>query len=254
MSAPERAPLGAALALLVTLVSLTGSLSSTLLAGCIAGCAVMVALGWPELLELPSRRGTSIVAALTGAGAAGIALTSVTRSGPLSGVLVVCALGVLGSFAQQMLRRDRRGLTESLTGTVAAVLLTGFGGCWVLAMRTALDAHAVGLIAAIAAGSAATLLLTAAPVPRIVAFALAVIAGTATTWAVAAYGFGVDPLLAGMLGLVVAVAAAGCHLLLSSLIVSDEPGPALAVAAAPVLTVGVIAQLAIPLARAFTTL
>ena len=46
MTAPERAPLGAALALLLALVSLTGSLSPVLMATSVALLGLWIGIGW----------------------------------------------------------------------------------------------------------------------------------------------------------------------------------------------------------------
>lgn len=248
MTAPERAPLGAALALLVALLSLVGPAAPALLAVAIAACSVFVAIGWPELLELPSRRGTGIVVGACGVAASAVALASPTHGGPLSGVLVVCALGVLASFAHQMLRPHRGELSASLTGTVAGSMLTGLAGCWVLAMSAADAAGLAALPTSIAAGLSATLLVTSAPLPRLARLLGGAATGAAVTALVAQALLGTALPLGLLLGLVVAVAAAGAHLLLDSLILAEEPGPSLAVAATPVLTVGVIAQLAVSVA------
>ena len=52
MTAPECAPLGAALALLMALVALTGAHSPTLVAVAVAVIGALVGIAWPALLEL----------------------------------------------------------------------------------------------------------------------------------------------------------------------------------------------------------
>src|SRR5690625_7850586 len=74
MSAPERAPLGAALAMLLSVVSLTGAHSAVLMAGAIGVLSVLLAISWPELLELPSPVGTRLVMGASGIAGAGLAL------------------------------------------------------------------------------------------------------------------------------------------------------------------------------------
>ena len=61
MPAPERAPLGAALALLMAVVSLTGSVSPVLMAVAVALLSLLIGIAWPALLELPSPAGTRAV-------------------------------------------------------------------------------------------------------------------------------------------------------------------------------------------------
>ena len=66
MTAPERAPLGAALALLMAVVSLTGSVSPVLMAVSVGLLSLLIGIAWPTLLELPSPAGTRAVVAGTG--------------------------------------------------------------------------------------------------------------------------------------------------------------------------------------------
>lgn len=247
MISPERAPLGAALAVLLTLVALTGGLAPTLTAAVIAVGALMVAIGWPELLELPSVLGTRLVVGGTGVLGAAAALLSSGRLSPLSGVLLVAALGVFASFVHQMCRRERHRLTVSLTGTVAGTMLTALSSCWVLAADQAAADGRLGVLVVIGAVLAVSLLVDASPLPALWRFLAAIAAGIAIAAVLAMPLAGTGALLGAVLGAVVAVSAAGTHVLLGSLIVSREPGPALAVAAAPVLTVGVVAQLAVAL-------
>src|SRR5690625_4561053 len=119
MSAPERAPLGAALAMLLTVVSLTGAHSPVLMAGAIGVLSVLLAISWPELLELPSAIGTRLVMGAAGIAGAGLALLTGQDVTGASAVVMVCGAGVFAAFVHQMLRRDRHRLTASLTGTVS---------------------------------------------------------------------------------------------------------------------------------------
>ena len=105
MPAPERAPLGATLALLIAVVSMTGSLSPMLMAASIALFSLVLGLAWPALLELPSPVGTRVVVAGTGILGALVAVLAPERLSPVSGVVMVCAAGVFASFLHQMLRR-----------------------------------------------------------------------------------------------------------------------------------------------------
>ena len=108
MTVPERAPLGAALALLLAVVSLTGPLSPVLMAVAVGLLALLIGLAWPSLLELPSPGGTRAVVAGTGILGALVTVLVPERFTPLSGVVMVCAIGVFASFAHQMLRSERR--------------------------------------------------------------------------------------------------------------------------------------------------
>lgn len=247
MTAPERAPLGAALALLLTVITLTGHLSPLLMAIAVALVGLMVGLAWPALLELPSPLGTRIVVSAAGAASALITVLAPERISPVTGILIVCAGGVLASFIHQMCRPVRDGLTASLTGTVAGVFVTSLGASWVIAQSQAQVEGMSWLVTAVAAGLAATLLIDATPLPTVVRFVLAVLAGAGTCLALTTQLGGLDLLPGVVLGLVVAVGASCTHLLLGSTLVSRRPGPTLAVAAGPVATVGVVALLAVTL-------
>ncbi|ACU86347.1 hypothetical protein FM106_26590 [Brachybacterium faecium] len=245
MTVPERAPLGAALALLLAVVSLTGPLSPVLMAVAVGLLALLIGLAWPSLLELPSPGGTRAVVSGTGILGALVTVLVPERFTPLSGVVMVCAIGVFASFAHQMLRSERRELTESLTGTIAGVFVSGIAACWVLAQSAALDSASGSVVTAIAAGLAATLLMNSTPLPSLLRFVLAALLGVAVTTLLAVSLAGVLPLLAVVIGLVTAIGAGCAHLLTGSSLVSREPAPSLAVAAVPVATVGVVAHLAV---------
>lgn len=245
MSAPERAPLGAALALLLSVVSLTGALSPVLMAGSIGLLSVLLAIAWPELLELPSPVGTRVVVAASGIGGATLALLAGQDISAMSAIVMVCACGVLASFVHQMLRRSRHQLTASLTGTVAGVFIAVLAACWVLAQAQAVADGTTGLITALTAGLAAALLLNTLPVHALPRLILAVAAGTAVTVLVASSLTGLGLLLPLAIGLVVSISANSAQLLLGSSLVSTEPVPSLAPAAGSVATVGVVAYVAI---------
>lgn len=243
MTAPERAPLGAALALLLSVVSLSGTISPVLMAATVALLSLLIGLAWPSLLELPSPGGTRLVVAGTGILGALITVLAPERFTPISGVVMVCAAGVFASFVHQMLRAERRELTESLTGTVAGVFVVGIAACWVIAQTGATAAGAGMLVTAISAGLAGTLLLNSTPLPTTLRFLLSTLVGTAVSAVLAVTLAGVSPLLAVGAGLVTAIGASSAHLLVGSSLVAKEPIPSLAVAAVPVATVGVVAHL-----------
>lgn len=247
MTAPERAPLGAALALLLTVVSLAGAMSPVLMAVTVALMSLMIAIAWPDLLELPSPLGTRIVVGTTGIAGAALVLLGGEMVTPTAGIVMVCAAGVLAAFGHQMLRRERHQLTESLSGTVAGVMVTGVASCWVLAQSQAESASLTGLVTAIAAGVTASLLLDATPLPSVPRLIASLLAGTGVTVLLATSLSPVSPLIAAGVGLIGAVGASGAHLLLGSSLVAREPAPSIAVAAGPVTTVGVLAHVAVTL-------
>lgn len=245
MRAPERTPLGAALALLLALVTLTGSASPALMVGAVSLTAILLGIGWPALLELPSPRGTRWVVSGTGVLAAVTILLAPERIEPISGILMVCALGIFGAFVHQMARPQREELTFSLTGTVSGALMAGLGASWVLAQHLALVQDQTALLTAMALGLVATLLLSTAPVPTLAQFLLSAVVGAALTAVLLMQLLGLDLLLASGIGAVSAIAAAAAQQLLGSTLVAREAVPSLAVAAAPVATAGVVALLAV---------
>jgi hypothetical protein len=247
VTAPERAPLGAALALLLALVSLTGALSPLLMAISIALLGLLIGIAWPELLELPSPRGTRLVVAGTGIGGALVAILVPERLTPVSALVMLCAIGVFASFVHQMLRRDRRDLTSSLTGTVAGVFLAGLAASWVIAQGDAQASGSAEVVTAVAAGLAATLLLDSTPLPPLPRIVVSVLAGAALTGLLAVSLAGLALPIAAALGAATAIGASSAHLLVGSSLVAHEPVPSLAVAAVPVATVGVLSHLAITL-------
>lgn len=247
MTVPERAPLGAALALLLAVVTLTGALSPLLMAASLALLALLIGIAWPGLLELPSPGGTRTVVAGTGILGALVTVLAPDRISPISGIVMVCAAGVLAAFVQQMLRTDRRGLTASLTGTVAGVFVSAIAACWIIAQSAAAEAGTTGVVTSIAAGLAATLLVNSTPLPSVLRFALSALTGVGVTTALAVSLTGLGPLLAAAIGAVTAIGASCAHLLTGSSLVAKEPVPSLAVAAVPVATVGVVAHLVVVL-------
>ncbi|MCL6422399.1 hypothetical protein Bequi_03200 [Brachybacterium sp. JHP9] len=244
MIASERTPLGAALAVLLALVALTGPHSAALMAALMCLLSIMIGIGWPDLLELASPRGTRIVVAGTGVLAALLTLGTASTDAPLGSVVIACALGIFGAFAHQMVRRERDGLSASLTSTIAGVMLTGISATWVLAQAEATTGSEARMLAACGAGLAITLLITATGLPRLLRLALAVLASAgATAVLMPALTSATWPL--GMLvGALLGVGAGGVHLLLGSVLVAKEPLPSLTVAAAPVATIGMVALLA----------
>ncbi|ASK65352.1 hypothetical protein CFK39_05375 [Brachybacterium avium] len=247
MTVPERAPLGAALALLLAVVSLTGPLSPLLMAASVALLALLIGIAWPELLELPSPGGTRVVVAGIGILGALVTVLAPERITPITGVVMVCATGVFAAFVHEMVRPERRDLTASLTGTVAGVFVAAIAACWIIAQSAAVAAGSTGVVTSIAAGLAATLLVNSAPLPSLPRFVLSALIGAGVTMALAATLVGLWPALAAGIGLVTAIGGGCAHLLTGSSLVAKEPVPSLAVAAVPVATVGVVAHLVVVL-------
>jgi len=102
----------------------------------IGAYVVIVAFGWPVLLDQPARAGARFVIALGGLGA--LAAMTFTEGEPfLRDLPAVLALAILLSFAGELARPDgRTRLVDSLAGTVAGVLVVVAASGWIAAGRT----------------------------------------------------------------------------------------------------------------------
>lgn len=243
MIASARPPLGAAMAILLTLVTLSGGIGPAAMAALMILASVMIAGGWPDALELPSPYGTRVIVAGVGIVSALLTLATASSKHSLWGVLIAGALGVFAAFVHQMFRPHRLGLSVSITGTVAGAMLTAVSGAWVLAQSLAHTALTLGVLTACAGGLAIALLVCATPVRRLVRLLVAVVASAAVTSALAYSLGGMDWWIGALVGIVVGVGASGVHLLLDSVLPAGEPLSSMTTAAAPVATVGVVALL-----------
>ena len=195
----------------------------------VAAVAVLVALGWPHLLALPSPSGTSAVVALAGlAATAAVALGGAPGArgsggavvagllgpaGAAQAVLVVLGLSVVLAFVHQILRRDGRPrLAESVAATVAGAAVAALATGWVSAAAVQPEVVLVG-----AAGLAAALLVTALPWPQRLTGALAVVAAAAASAAVGGLVGDVRAVEGAVLGVVLAVVAGSVDRLLVAL-------------------------------------
>ncbi|MCB7136289.1 hypothetical protein [Cellulosimicrobium marinum] len=150
------------------------------LAAASAALALIVAIGWPRLLDIPVHGGTRIVIGLAGVGA--VAATAATRGEPaLRHLPVVLALAVVLAFVAELLRRDGRPrLTESLIGTVSGIVVATSCAGWIATGRTDAGASLVVTCAvALAVASAVSALPFAGWVNAGLTLGLAVAAGGA---------------------------------------------------------------------------
>jgi iron complex transport system permease protein len=243
MIASARPPLGAALAILLTLVTLSGAVGPAAMAVLVVLLSVMIAAGWPDALELPSPVGSRVIVAGTGIVSAVLTLATAATKHSLWGVLIAGAMGVFASFLHQMFRRRRDGLSVSLTGTVAGAMLTAISGAWVLAQALAGTPLTVGVLTACGGGLAIALLVCAVPARKLVRLVAAVVLAIVATAALASALGGMDWWVGALVGAVVGIGASGVHLLLDSVLPAEEPLSSMTTAAAPVATVGVVALL-----------
>jgi iron complex transport system permease protein len=104
-------------------------------------CVLALAVGWSDLLHLPDRAGSALL--VGGLGAAGVVagMLAVSRSTgpsrPLAVFTGVIAAALLSSFAHELVRRDRKNVVESVTGTVTGQVIGVLAAGWVLLSYTA---------------------------------------------------------------------------------------------------------------------
>jgi hypothetical protein len=226
-------------ALMAALFVLAGYAGGTVLPGVAALVVLVVALGWAMLLRLPSPRGTSLVIVATGWSAIGVAWANEFGARPLAVFAAVLAFAVLAAFAHELVRSGSRPrLVESVAGTLSGQVVALLSAGWVLLPATAPGTAAV-CVAAVTVG--ASRLVTGIPIPD-----------RAAGWVSVAVGVSAGSLAAALLArdsmqacVASAVAVASVAAALDRLLAGQVPKQAsvglLAMAAAPVSSVGMVA-------------
>jgi hypothetical protein len=229
-----RAVVTAALAAAVAVAGYFGGLPLTVTA---AVLALAFALGWPSLVGLPFRAGSTVVVAVGGIGA--VVVVHLTPEQPYLRFLpVVFAGAVLLSFVSELVRRDgRERLVESVSGTVTGTLVAVAAAGWVATGSTPGGEPLVVIGAlALAVGSA------------VVALHLATWLGAVVT-SLAAAGAGalgglilpdMDVVPGLVLGLAVGVLVATLHVLFDELPALSRAWPSLAAVTLPVTVTGTL--------------
>src|SRR5690625_1351099 len=168
----------------------------------VAGMGAIFALGWPGLLGLPARRGTTVLLLLTVA--VGVALQVATRD--LAYAALWFGLVVVASFVLQLLRRDGRPrLVGSVAGAVtgAAVVISGVG--W-LAEGTGHTSIGLLLVGAVTLATAA--IVTAFPLPASWGWAATIVLSAAAGLGTGMVIVAVGPVTGGLVGLAAGVLSA----------------------------------------------
>ena len=229
-------------AVLAALVAVSGYLATLTfgelpLAAVVGALAVLFAVGWPMLTDLPSRPGSGAVVALGGAGA--VAVVYLTVGEPfLRALPVVFGASIVLTFINELLRTDGRAhLVESVSGTVSGTLIAACSAGWVATQRAPGGAGLVitGALA-LAVGSAVCAL-------RVPGWAGV---GITTGAAVLAGGLGgallpgLDPVAGALLGLAVGVLVASIHELFDRLPALARVPASLAATVLPVPVTGVL--------------
>lgn len=129
---PRRALLARPLTMTATiafaaLVGLTGYASPSFVALAVALAGLVVAWGWPQLLALPSPRGTMTVLAVGTVLMTGTVL--LTDEAPyLQWMPAAMAVSVIAAFLHQLMRRDGRPrLTESVSASTTGLAVISAG-------------------------------------------------------------------------------------------------------------------------------
>ena len=213
------------------------ALSTGTIAGVLALVALAFAWGWPRLMSLPAPGGSSIVLGLAGLGT--VLAVYATPSAPwLRNVPLVLAMGVVLAFVNELLRSDDRPrLVESLTGTVAGVVVVVSTAGWLAIAKTSGGEPFVAMSAAALAIASA---VAAIPFYGWPSFGLTVLVGTGAG-AIAARLLPGPGLAAGVVvGFVCGLLVASVHMLLARVpSLRGVPG-GLAASAAPIAISGVL--------------
>lgn len=174
-----------AVLLLCGLLALSGYAGPGLVAATVALAGVVVAWGWPALVDLPAPGGTALV--LVVAVLSATAATWLTRTDPfLRWVPAALAVSLLSLFGQQLARRDGRPrLVESLAGAVTGIAVV-IGGASFVPIPSAVHGEVVLAVAAAALAAAALVELLGGRVRGARMALLAVLAGAAAAATVAA--------------------------------------------------------------------
>ena len=176
----------------------------------IALVVLVLAVGWPALLRLPDRVGSSTVIALVGLGA--VVGVAGTHGHPhLRNLPIVIALGVLLAFVNELARRDGRPrMVDSVTGTVAGMVVAGAAAGWIAAGR---GAGGVALVVAGAVGLAVASAVAAVPLGGWLGALTTTAAGLAGSGAVAAVMPTLGLIPGVLLGAAIGILIAALHAL-----------------------------------------
>ena len=234
MSVPTRAVLTAVVAALLALAAWLGEVPLVVLTGLLA---LVVAVGWPPLVDAPARRGAAVLIALGGLG--GLVAVVLTSGEPfLRNVPEVLAGSVLLAFVHELVRRDgRERLVESVAGVVSGILVATSAAGWVGAMRTD------GGTSLVVTGAVALAVVSAVSAAPLLGWLGALVTAAAGVGAGAAAAAGlpdVATLPGALVGLAVGVLVATLHRLFDGLATARPRRPAAAAAVLPVAVTGVV--------------
>ena len=219
------------------LVAVAAYLGEAPIVGLAVVLALVFAVGWPQLVDLPARLGATIVIAIGGAGA--VAAIAATVGEPfLRALPLVFALAIVLGFVTELLRRDgRERLTESVSGVVAGVLVASSAAGWVAAGRTpgGLPLVVTGAVA-LAVCSGVSALPVAGWGGAFLTLATAAGAGAGSALLVPT----IEPQAGGLIGLAVGILMATLQELFTQLPSLTRPWASVAAVALPVTVTGIL--------------
>ncbi len=231
-------------AVVVALVGLAAYAGTGVALAAAVVIVVLLAWGWPSLLDLPSPRGTTSVLAVAGTASA-VAVSRTQAEPRLEWLALALAGGVVAEFVHQLLRRDGRPrLVESVSGTVAGVVVLGSGAAVLGLPRT--PAGAAGVLTWALPVAAGTLVLLA-PLPGRITLPVGLAVGLLVGGLVAGL-VEVETVAAGLVcGGVSTAVALMVHRLLVPLPSAGRAPGWLALAVAPLATSGMAGYVALRL-------
>ena len=189
---------------LSALVALTGYAHPLLVALAIVLAGLVLAWGWPVLLGLPSRFGTTVVLVI-GTVACTAASAFATDEPFLRWVPAALAVSLIAAFLHQLLRRDGRPrLTESVAASGAGLAVIASGVAYIPLPHTRGGSQTLAV--AMAALAFAALADLAVPTARLRAWALplAMVAGGVAGLAVGLQAGRPSPATGALIGVLVA--------------------------------------------------
>ncbi len=229
-----------AMALLVAVSGLSGQLVTSL---ALVFAGVVLAWGWPTLLESPSPRWSGVVV-----GIGGVAVPATAGLTPdaeqLRWLPVPIGITLILCFLQQLLRHDRTRLTEGLAGTIAGLAIATAGAP--LAVVPVYPGGSAFLLAAMSAVVAGCLVEQLGRVGAVQRWVLApvLLAGGLAAYAVALLADGTLTAVPAMLiGVLVAAISHALRRVMAVQPTAAAVPSALANGTASVLVVGVVVYL-----------
>lgn len=224
-------------AVVAALVGGAGVVAGVPLVAASAVLALVIAVGWPVLLDLPARLGSSVVIALGGVG--GVIAVTATRGQPVLRELpIVVALAILLAFVNELARQDGRArLVDSVAGTVTGVLVAASSAGW-LASERSIGGTSLVVTGAVALAVAA--FASAFPLGSWLGALVTTGAGIAAGVAVGMLSTDFPAAVGPVLGLAMGVLVAALHALFDRLPALRRRTAAFAVVVLPVALAGIV--------------